>query len=388
MLNSIFPITENWSWISFFLYLSVSFFTVTLCKQGLLLNAKNQCGSAYNIDRRTRAQSELCFFSAWLLLVLLATLRDDTVGTDTKNYIPYFLSKVSVDYNWSDFFSFRQQEPGFQYYIYWIRKITDNYTVLFFITYSFIAFAYIKYIKNTWSCQDNKVFLYIYIFYYVSNMSGIRSAIGAAFLILSFLCLEKKHYIKAIALTTVGVMFHYTMAFNYYIIIVHWLLNNDKLKRKRNLWIVVIICTLLFSNFGVYFLKGLFAGTKYDYYSTDLGDTSLLGSAFYILFGILCLYLYKDIATRNSVINSNLIICLGFLAVYPLLFVTSAYRIPNYYILPRLYIWSIMIDEIQKKMSSRSASLYFIGTRVAMLFFLLLRFTKSSIDGGFIYRLK
>gem|GEM_PF-6582872 len=36
MLNSIFPITSNWSWLTFFLYLIVSFFTVKLCKQGLL----------------------------------------------------------------------------------------------------------------------------------------------------------------------------------------------------------------------------------------------------------------------------------------------------------------------------------------------------------------
>ena len=383
MLNSIFPITSNWSWLTFFLYLIVSFFTVKLCKQGLLFQE-----TSLSEKKSVNINSAVCFIMAWLLLVMLATLRDETVGTDTKNYIPYFLTKTSVDYRWEDFFSFRQREPGFQYYIYFIRTFTDNYTYLFFVTYSFIAFAYIYFIKNTCHHKNNTVFLYIFIFYYTSNMSGMRSAIGAAFILLSFLSLEKKSYFKSAFLTAIGVLFHYTMIFNFYVILSHWLLNNTKIREKRSLWITLIVFTIAFSNFGIYYLKGLFAGTKYDYYSVDGADTSLLGSMFFVILGVLCIYFYKEIISRDSITNSNLIICMCLLASYPLLFVTGAYRIPNYYIMPRLYIWSVILEELNKKMTRKSIPLYYISIRILAILFLLLRFTKSSVDGGFIYKLK
>lgn len=383
MLNSIFPITSNWSWLTFFLYLIVSFFTVKLCKQGLLFQE-----ASLSDKKRANVNSAVCFIMAWLLLVLLATLRDETVGTDTKNYIPYFLSKTSVEYRWEDFFSFRQREPGFQYYIYWVRSFTDNYTYLFFFTYSFIAFAYIHFIKNTWHSKNNTVFLYIFIYYYTSNMSGMRSAIGASFVLLSFLSLEKKMYFKSTFLTLLGVLFHYTMVFNLYVILSHWLLSNKKIKEKRSLWIALIVFTITFSNFGIYYLKGLFVGTKYDYYSVDIAETSLLGSMFFVVLGLLCIYFYKEIISRDSIANSNLIICMCLLAAYPLLFVTGAYRIPNYYIMPRLFIWSVILEEIDKRISRKSMLIYYISTRAAAILFLLLRFTKSSVDGGFIYNLK
>lgn len=386
MLNSIFPITENWSWLTFFLYLIVSLLTVSMCKRGIKYKESQNHNEA--VRGRKSIDSIICFIVAWALLVLLATLRDDTVGTDMKNYIPYFLSKTSVDFDWKDFFSFHQREPAFQYYIYLLRSFTSNYTVLYFYTYSLVAFSYIYYIFSTWTSSNSFIFLHIFIFYYYSNMSGMRSAMGSAFIILSFVALYHRSYLKAFVLTVIGILFHYTMIFNIYIILAHWILSERKLKEKKSLWIALIISTIAFANVGLYFLQAVISETKYDYYSVDSSETSLLGSMFFVVLGAFCIYYYKSIIHKDFITVTNMIICMAMLAAYPLLFVTGAYRVPYYYILPRLFIWSSIVDETKKRFPSRAYLLLDISIVCIVIIYLLLKFTKSSLDGGFIYHFK
>lgn len=386
MFKSLFPITENWSWLTFILYYIISISVVLLCKKGAKREEQNVIDTCSSHNGWN-----LYYFFAVVILTLLATIRSELVGTDTRYYVREFLDFSEMSYNWKDFFSFHQTEPGFQLLYGLLRKITTNYTVLFLVVYSFVSFAYVHFVKYFFTTKSSYTFLILFIYFYVANMSGMRAAIGCAFLLFSFVALAEKKYSQAVLLTILGCMFHYSMMFNLYTIIVYCIFKSSYLKKKRSLWIIGIIVAVGVSYAGMYALKGMLAGTKYDFYaSVAMEDVSFLGSLFYVLFGIVALLIYKVIMNENhSKKTAMLIVSLAFLMAYPAIFVVGAYRIPNYYAMPRLFIWSEGVKIFKERKIKESQRIVIdIFVHIILVIYLLFRFTRTSVDGGFIYYLK
>lgn len=375
MLDRLFPMSQDWSWVTFILYFLVAVSVTALCKSG----AEAETIGMSKLDINFR------YFSAYLILVLLATLRSEYVGSDTANYVNYFENATKFSFDWDRLFTFQQMEPGFKYYLYLIRQITDNYTVYFFITYSIVAYGYIAFIKYFFNDGTNCIFLQLFIIFYASNMSGARSALGTFFLLFSFIALDKKKYLRAIILTLIACGFHYTMMFNFFVIIMCWILMKKTLIPNKHFWVLALIIAIVFSGAGAFFLKGIFAETKYDYYSSVSSEKlSLLGSVFYLLYFIICIGFYDKLIKEKQ---SLLIITLSLMATYPLLFITGAYRIPNYYALPRLLIWCKASDYLIEEQEGRNmVFLVELILEVIVVLYMLFRFTRSAEDGGFQYQ--
>ena len=396
MLYKLFPIGENWSWGTFFLYLVVSMCVTGLCKKGAKHRALHTDGSFINIqvtkNRSFGSKLNGYYYVAIFFLVLLATLRTDQVGSDTLYYVSWFSSANAVSFDWSKLLNFNQQEPAYQLYSVFIRSFTDNYTVFFFITFSFVAWAYIRFIAYFFDNHSDYTFLQLFIFFYVSNMSGIRAACGTVFLLLAYIALDEKKYSKTIILTLVAALFHYTMLFNLYAIFMTWFMRTKALRKKKALWVLMVVATIILSNTSVYLLKGLFVSTKYDYYSSiSIEDLSLLGSIFIIIYGILCAVYYKRFISKYSIKpkgESNFFSSVALLISYPLLYVIGAYRIPNYYALPRLYVWNEITNFVGDdfKNKGKHQIVFKVVVQVIVWLYLLFRFTRSAENGYFIYQ--
>ena len=383
MLQSLFPITKNWSWGTFFLYIIVSIIVTKCCKYGAVWRAKISTDN--NTYSKAMINSKLYYAIAFFVLVVLGTVRTPEVGNDTIVYIGYFDQIANVNFDFSKLFSFQQQEPGFQVYLKLIKSISSSYTFLFFVNSVLLATAYIKYIQKFFNEKSDYIFLQIFIYYYVSNMSGMRSALATIFLLFSFIYLAEEKYFKASILTLLACGFHYTMIYNFYIIIVTWVFKSEYLRRKRWLWYFALILTTLLSMTSTYFLRSLFSTTKYSYYTSKLEDISYLGSIFMVIFAILAILSYKEFMYKDysAEFKNTFISTFGFLITYPMLFVTGAYRIPNYYIMPRLTIWGEMRKLYQTKFSNKQ--LFYVAMQIIVWVYLLFRFTRTSVDGGFIY---
>ena len=380
-MSSLFPISEYWSWSTFFLYTSVGLVVSYLCYKGKCVLNNNSTPSIRYIQ-----VGNIYFFLAWLILVCLASFRSTSVGPDTQYYVSDFLNKTTVSFDWKTLFSFHQIEFGYQYYVYFIRSFTQNYHVFFFITYGFVAFSYLKFIHYFFDKNDGFLFLPIIIFFYVNNMSGVRGAIAVSFVILSFIMLDKDRYLGAMVLTLIAFSFHYTMIYNFYIIIVVALFKRKVFENKRFLWILALLASVGVASIGLTFLKGLFTGTKYNHYaSVDANELSFLGSIIYVIYGIICVVYYKQLIINNKT-KTSLFISLAFLITYPVIYITAAYRIPNYYALPRLMIWSVCIDLFRNRHISNSSKIvYDILIGLIVCLYLLFRFTRFAASGCFEY---
>ena len=163
------------------------------------------------------------------------------------------------------------------------------------------------------------------------------------------------------------------------------------MRQRKWLWVVLMVLVTGFASTSVAMLKGLFSDTKYSFYSSvSIADQSLLGSVFYILYAVLCIINYKRIMNANHYIKGQLILTLCFMVTYPMIYVTAAYRIPNYYAMPRIVVWGDMSDiaigsfgkDGNQKMILR------IVLQIIIILYLLFRFTRSARDGSFTYILR
>lgn len=385
MLDSLFPMSRSWDTVTFLLYVAISIIVVNLCKIGAVY--ESQSVSKHSALHKT---SNLCYFIAFIILVLLATLRNEYVGSDTPVYVRDFMSATMYHFNYNNILSFNQSEPGFQLLLYVVRRFTDNYHVLFFICYSLIAGSYIKFIKYFYDEKSDYIFLQIFIFFYVSNMSGLRSALGMVFLLPSFMALAEKKYLKSVILTVLAACFHYTMIFNIIIIGLSWVVSNPVINRRRWILPAAIIGAMITSYGAVSVLNGLLSVTKYAFYKTDVEQLSLLGSAFYIIFAVLIFINYRRLLNRieqKPILKGIMNCCISFLITYPVIFLTAAYRIPNYYALPRLTIWSELEKCYEENVTKNSIILFRFLCQIVIILYLLYRFTRMAENGNFMYQM-
>ncbi len=380
IFRQLFPIGTYWSWLTFFMYLFAAVLVTELCK----------IGAAYLSvpTRHSFNPNRLFYFMAFVILVLLASLRTSDVGRDTSVYVNYFQQAVTFNYDIRNFFTFSDTEPAYFLYIYLLRRFTDSYTVYFIITYMWVAGAYISFIRSNFDDKSDYIFLQIFIFYYVSNMSGARSGIATGFLLFSLTALKKKHFLRALLLTVIASTFHYTMLFNFFVIFIVWLFNKRKMINKKWILAAVAAVMIIIAKRDFTEFQNFLKDTKYEYYSSvNMDERSLLGSIFILTTFLFCFIYYKKFAlsSRSKMALVPFLSTLSLAVVYPVIFITGAYRIPYYYVLPRLAAWSEIHRFNKERLSKMTRVLYMACEQFFVIMYLLFLFTRSSLDGNFEY---
>lgn len=387
MLDYIFSNNSEWSWFTFFLYYIISVIVVKLCKTGI--DYDTACQRYNNGHRKWSKSGNVCYFFAFLLLTLLATIRSDQVGSDTWKYVEDFnainLSNNEYDFDIVKILGFHQREPGYIFFVSFIRSISSNYHFLFFSLYSLLSVSYLIFIRYFLRKGMNVAFLKLFIIFYVANMSGMRSALATVPLLISFVYLDKRKYLQSSILTLIAVSCHYTMLFNFAIILGFFFFSKYPRLYNSTMLLCAGIFSVIFSVIGSKFLLGLFSETKYSFYTENLADLTITGSLIYVIFALLlvCNLKYIKIVPYSEALYK---ITGLFILSYPLLFITGAYRIPNYYALPRLIMWCLFMSILCKR-DPKNNFLYKIVCEMVVFIYILYRFYVSSLDGYFVYQI-
>lgn len=383
-MEGLFVINENWSWSTFFLYLTISIIVSYLCYYSI--NSR-LCNYKVKYHGLTLLKSfSLHEFVSIALLTILATIRSSKVGTDTQGYIDEFLYSQYFDIDILRIMTFHEMEPGYQVLLYVIRLFTVDYHILFFIIYAPLSIAYISFIRYFYSKNDHFIFLMYFIYLFVSNMSGMRSAIGMIFLLPSFIMIDKSKYKDACFFTIIACTFHYTYLYNFFVILLSKLCKENKNKLiEKKAWLIGLSGAFLVAALGSSLVLKLFEETKYSFYTNKAEEMTYLGSMIFVIYGVLAFLYYDRIIKLDSRKYTLLVISLSFIVLYPLLFITGAYRIGNYYAMPRLVIWDTILSIILLNATSKSKVIIELSFIFLLILYLLFRFSKSAADGGFIY---
>lgn len=265
------------------------------------------------------------YILAFLVFVFVFTFKDISFGADSYIYVEVFKDSIN------NYF-----EPLFSFLNHIIRLITSNYTIYFFVIGFIVSLGYIHFVQNFWTNNCDFTILILVCVCFSYDMNILRSAIGCSFVFHSYCFLRNKKFKEALLFSFIGTLFHYTIGINIIFIAFYYFICRFELTPKKvlALEIFVFFITLIIS----LLLKEILITTRYGYYIRS-ANTSILGCWNIIAsFGLSIFLLFCN---SNKKINLGIVTGLfSFLLLIPHV-ILGTYRLNYYYILPRLYLWSI-----------------------------------------------
>lgn len=381
-MGKIFEFGVYWDTGTFMLFLGIGISVVMLCR----------AGARFNFRRNIKIKRELSYnpinryyVFAFFILWFFYTFKNESVGSDTFTYLQYFKNAEQLKIDFQRIYTFHQIEPLYILLTKLIRGITENHTFYFGVIGAIIAFGYIKFIRNFWHSKSDYVFLIPFIVTYQNSMSGVRNALGITFILLSISALKNKHYIKSIILTIVGVLFHYTVLINLFVIVFYMILVNKNKLNKYKVFLLTTTITVA-TIVSMSYLNTFFAGTKYAYYA-ERGAGTITGN-WYVILGILlalfALFKYKSKSIKNIEVI-NIFVTISNIAVLLIALGSGAYRLTNYYAFSRMNVWSYVSNKIYEKQNKNAVVVIKVIAFAFVIVYLLFRMSRNSSSPGFEY---
>lgn len=219
-------------------------------------------GYKNEVDSVVKARRNFTILSC-LLLIIIISFKDISVGTDTVRYYYHFLYDGLP--NWRDG-NIAGEELGFRSLEYYCREFGFNWIEYSLLTSLIIVapmgYFFYKYSDNIWA----SFFLYIAIGSFAHNMTALRQSLAAAMVLIATIALFNKKYHFFILFVFAGFLFHYSAIAALVLGIIPFI----KYKNNFQLTILLLVPLLvkiagnvLFSFIGVYLPE------RYDGYESQ-----------------------------------------------------------------------------------------------------------------------
>ncbi len=238
-----------------------------------------------------------CF--AIIPLVLLAAFRDESIGTDTANYIYLFEDAIENKGSIINYIFFHPSfEIGFLIYNFLLAQCTKSISIYFIVTYGIIiGLTYASALKLRAYISPH-IFMFIYVFIFFSEtLNGQRQYMAISLVIYAVANLLIGKKIKYLVLTIIACLFHTSSIISIVIGGTYWLIRKFPLYNHKLLYTIICIIVLI-----VAFGMGRFANMGWlpifeEKLSNSITSTSGSGISnsyllvcIYTLFVLLCSY--------------------------------------------------------------------------------------------------
>lgn len=249
-------------------------------------------------------ESALCLFLALLLVVLLAGLRDYTVGTDTLGYLKWIETAAKYDtfleYLNSWYTGREVLSCGIAYVA---GKLNSAH--LFFLAFAAAiyggAMTALVMVRETVSLPYAWA-AYLFFMYGIS-LNQIRQSAAVTLVLCAFAFLQRKKYVAFFALLVMAYLFHLTALLALVILILYLILQKWDTKEVKT---VIIAAILLFAVFAVPILRlvletGIF-GDRFAGYLNSLSGSpfSIKPVIVRLPFFIMPLFFYREFAQEEK----------------------------------------------------------------------------------------
>ena len=295
----------------------------------------------------------------WLIFAVFRVINSNMGGQDAPTYIDIFQNCISPssDYNLDIAFGLLNRI---------IRHITADYHVYFFVIYSVYIISFLIFIKTFLIKHASVIPLCILVYLYLRGFTSIRSNLAISYLLISITLLFNKRYFGCICFALLTSLTHVSSAI--YLPVLPFIYYYRK--HKLPLWLVgaMIITSSFIGIFiqnsilsGVFsFLDDVGSGAYVSYASKSL-DNSFFDSFFMISLPQICIFAMLII--WGKVVNKHLMRMDSFgsekckvlklIAYYdiimvPITYTLGVYRSYEYFMLPRLLLWGIIIEMIRR----------------------------------------
>lgn len=299
--------------------------------------------------RHTPYLSSLFKFILFLVLVLFASLRNASVGTDTNNYVGSFLSDRNRGYNIFEIQS--SIETGYLFLERFAQLLTDQYWVLLLLVAMITVYFYLKTILKLSKNYGISFLVFITLGSYLFFFNGARQGIAAAIFSFSIIEIKKRNLKKYLLWIALAFLFHKTVIITtplYYIL---------RLKYSTKNLIIIIASSLLLINFSFDLLL-IFPESfidRFNVYENRGSRGGLLLTIFYVSITFIFIFLHKFISLRSRkdydvYLNMTIFSSIIYSGVYLAGLDINLVRLSLYFSLGFVLIWPIIFKDIQHKL--------------------------------------
>lgn len=318
----------------------------------------------YQIDYEKKNKRALAFFFVWL--TILAMLRHESVGNDTRNYIYYFDIIKSLSWKQAGNFSF---ETGFSYFNKVVSFISRE--PQFFLAVAAVVTAVLIYPTYRRLCIDTSltIVLYCIMSTFVMMFSGVRQTLAIAIGFVAYEFTRNKKLIPFILSVILAISFHtsaFMLAFMYP-------LYHAKITKNWLYVVVPLLALVFFFNEQIFMVLGLIL-ERYTEFDGSIEPTGAY--VMILLFGAFVVFSYlipdeklldeETIGLRNFLLLSLIIQMFAPLN-------SLAMRIGYYYI---IFI-PLLLPKIIQCRSKQWNQVAILARHVMVVFFLVYFFWNA-----------
>ena len=370
-----------WDYPSLFLYIGISFIGTMCIRKEKLKEKKNKVGI---VNRY--------YFIFFILWTGLATFRyvgyyKNIVvgGMDAPMYKEFF--EISRSATRQNFYSYHT-EIFFQLYTKLIRLFTDDYHVYFAISYGFIVFAYLVFIKEFKIAGSHSAALFMLLFVYLKSFCVFRTHLAIAIILISLVLIKKNKLLLACTMALTTPFIQRASIFFALFPLFYILFKRKMIDFKRGMLLVVVgmiigvVAQRIVLTGGYSWMSG---GAYLNYARASLSAGYAIDHVKLIIEQLLVIILMlcfnKDIETiivkekqRGNVALEFLRIVMIYDAMLiPISYVLNIWRGTDYFFLPRLIMLDVIIDVVGTRVTRNSKRIYRVCIYGLMLIWFIFR---------------
>ncbi|MDU7564361.1 EpsG family protein [Acinetobacter pittii] len=255
----------------------------------------------------------LCKHLIIILLTLTCAIREESVGTDTSQYVQYFSIQNFGVIDWISY----GLEPFFGFIVNLLNLLNFKDYFFYFLIFSYITNFFI--IKSIFKLNNRFLLLSLYLgfstlFFY--NFNVVRQGVAISIFLYSIFSLFEGKLLKYSLLTLFASLFHYSALFNFIFIAIYYL------GVFSSICFSVAVAFLYYLGY-TYLIKyvALFSGSDKSIEYIGLLQTGGGKTQFFIILFVvfISMVLHFFVRNNNSVkpINNNIVYSLySFLIVF------------------------------------------------------------------------
>lgn len=330
---------------------------------------------------------------AWILIWEFVTIFRKVDyglgGSDAIQYVLYF--KDCLKPNLHTLYA-EHLDVGFQLLTKAIRFFTSDYRVYFALIYGIIIIAYIVFINEFAPVNVYYEPMVLIFFVYLRGFNTIRTNISVAFLLLALVALyqSKKIWSCVWLILCLGMhiaSFLYVPFFAFY-----FLYKNKKLKTWQ--WITLYGAVIIGARFVQQILSKMTnLRGAYAYYATVNMNASFFDNGWKIAFGqllLLAVFVIFQKPINKCVSNYTetnrkryqyvYLMCVYDFLMIPVNFILGIWRGYEYFYIPRMILWGIVLKTISNHLALSSRKIFRIVSLTLFIAWMIFRVYRTYED--------
>lgn len=280
------------------------------------------------------------------ILLVFSVSRKVGINLGGMDSIPYERIFLNRDYARL----LENNEFLFVYFTDIIREFTADPVIYRCFCYSLIIYSYLFFIKE-FSPKNASTIPYLLVMYpLLMSFNTMRNSMAMAMILIGLVLLHRKKNIFGIAFIVSSVFFHRMSLIYLPVIPFYYLLRNVDVFRSKTFMVVMITVTMLASSAVGTVFQGYILSSdildENDLYYLGINEGNMFTAALAFFIPLLLIACFMVMNTNKRLFEEYkflYLIVLYDIAIYPCTFIFGMWRANEYFYIPRLTLWGILL---------------------------------------------